>query len=49
MRKTMARTRYRFTGQAGGTYYWQSVLPVAPGDSRHEQVSCPADWFWGRA
>jgi hypothetical protein len=38
------KRRYRFTGRAGGRYYWESVLPV---DSRHEQVSCPVAWFWG--
>jgi hypothetical protein len=43
------RTRYRFAGQAGGIYYWQSVLPIGPGDSRYEQISCRADWFWGRS
>jgi hypothetical protein len=42
----MKRRRYRFTGQAGGWYYWQSVLPVSPGDSRYEQFRCPVDWFW---
>jgi hypothetical protein len=40
------RTRYRFSRQAGGRYYWHSVLPISPGDSRHEQVSCPVRWFW---
>jgi len=42
------KTRYRFTHQAGGAYYWESVLPVALGDSRHERISCRADWFWGK-
>jgi hypothetical protein len=45
----MKRRRYKFTGRAGGRYYWQSVLPVSPGDSRYEQFSCPVAWFWGVA
>lgn len=37
------KTRYRFSHRAGGFYYWYSVLPI---DSRHEEIVCPADWFW---
>ena len=40
--------RYRFLHQAGGRYYWESVRPVSPGDSRHEQVSCDVGLFWGQ-
>lgn len=40
------KIRYRFTGRHGGRYYWQTALPVSPGDSRYEQISCPVDWFW---
>lgn len=40
--------RYRFLYRAGGRYYWESVLPVSAGDSRHERVSCPVEWFWGK-
>lgn len=41
------RTRYRFLYQADGRYYWESTLPLSPGESRHESVSCDAGWFWG--
>lgn len=41
------KQRYRFTGRAGNLYYWESVLPVSPGDSRHEQICCLVSWFWG--
>jgi hypothetical protein len=47
-RGSSRKRRYRFRGRSGGTYYWDGVLPVSPGDSRHEQVSCPVAWFWGR-
>jgi hypothetical protein len=43
------KQRYRFTGRSGDTYYWQSVLPVSHRDSRHEQLSCSVEWFWGRS
>lgn len=43
------RVRYRFLGQNGGRYYWESALPLAPGESRHELVSCDVGVFWGDA
>lgn len=27
-------------------YYWYSVLPIGPNESRHEQISCSVAWFW---
>jgi hypothetical protein len=43
------RQRYRFLGRIigreGDRYIWESVLPI-PGDSRHEQIMCPVEWFW---
>lgn len=42
------RVRFRFLHTAGGVMYWESVLPIAGGESRYEQVWCSADWFWGR-
>ena len=42
------KTRYKFLYRSGTRYYWQSVLPVTPGESRHETVWCEADWFWGK-
>ncbi|MFT4471418.1 hypothetical protein ACMX2H_16060 [Arthrobacter sulfonylureivorans] len=47
----MAGMKYRFSHRSddGRTYYWVSVLPVTPNDSRHEQVSCRVDWFWNPA
>jgi hypothetical protein len=39
-------TKYKFLHQSGGFYYWKSVLPVSNGDSRHELISCPVEWFW---
>jgi hypothetical protein len=41
------KRRYRFLGRWNGRYWWESVLPVAAGDSRHEQISCDIQWFWG--
>jgi glucan-binding YG repeat protein len=39
------RRRYRFSHRGlNGRYYWYSRVP---GDSRTEQVSCNAKWFWG--
>lgn len=47
----MARTRYRFVDRVVidgiDMYLWESVLPVGPRESRHEQVRCPVGWFWG--
>lgn len=40
------RVRYRFLYRVGSIYHWEFVLPVM-GDSRHEHISCDADWFWG--
>ena len=39
------KTRYKFSHQANGHYYWYSVQPM-PRDSRHEQIVCPVEWFW---
>jgi hypothetical protein len=44
----MTRVRYRFLHQSGGRYYWESVLPVAPSESRHTLVWCDVNWFWGK-
>jgi len=41
------KTRLRFVGRGDDNrYYWESVLPINPSDSRHEQFSCDVDWFW---
>jgi hypothetical protein len=38
----------RHTSPDGRDWYtWESILPLV-GDSRHEQITCPVDWFWGR-
>lgn len=44
----MARTAYKYEGRRGARYYWVSVLPVSPGDSRYDHVSCDVNVFWGR-
>ena len=52
--KRSYRTRYRFVTRiesevvVGGIYVWESVHPI-PGDSRHDQVRCPASWFFASA
>lgn len=38
------RNPFRFTGRIGDRLYWERRIP---GDSRVEQVSAPADWFYG--
>lgn len=35
---------YRFIERVGNTLFWERTIP---GDSRVEQVSCDADWFYG--
>lgn len=37
-------TKYRFSHQANGRYYW--VGPGIPGTVTEEQVSCSVAWFW---
>lgn len=43
--------RYRFSHRSddGRTYYWESVFPIGPTESRHELISCPVAWFWRQA
>ncbi len=41
------RTKYRFLYRTGGWYHWESVRPIE-GDSRHEHITCPVAWFWGK-
>ena len=42
------KPRYRFSHRGSdGRLYWHSVLPI-PGGSRHEQVACSAEWFYGQ-
>lgn len=41
------KTRFRFMGRSGNTYYWESETRM-PGDSRVEQIRCNVNWFWGR-
>lgn len=43
----MSKTRYRFSHQADGTYYWYGVSRVSARDSRYELITCPVGWFWG--
>lgn len=45
----MPRARYKFLYRSGAWYYWQSVLPVSPRNSRYEHVRCRVSWFWGWA
>jgi hypothetical protein len=40
------RTRYRFVGRDGDTYYWESVNRIMPGDSRVQEIRCNVTWFW---
>lgn len=37
-------TRYRFSHQANGRYYW--IGPRVPGSALEEHVSCSVTWFW---
>jgi hypothetical protein len=45
------KTKYRFSHRSddGSTYYWESVLPIAPNESRHDVVRCNVQWFWSTA
>lgn len=40
------KTRLKLLGRFGEYLIWESVAPL-PGDSRHVQYSCRADWFYG--
>lgn len=41
-----AHRMFRFSHRTSdGWLYWESIGRL-PGDSRHEQVRCRADWFW---
>lgn len=40
------RTRYRFSHREGDRYYWESVLPIGPNESRHEAIICRVGMFW---
>lgn len=48
MRYGKARYKFLYRADDGSRYYWQSIHPVSPGESRHEVVSCDAAWFWGQ-
>ena len=37
------RERYRFIGRRGDRLFWEIVVPT---DSRVEQISCSASWFY---
>lgn len=42
------KTKYRFAGRSedGRTYFWESVHPIAPNESRHERISTLVAPFW---
>lgn len=41
------KPKYRFSHKGDdGNYYWRSVGQV---DSRSEQITCSASWFWDTA
>lgn len=42
----MAKTKFTFSHQAGGRYYW--TRPVEGARGFVEQVSCSVLWFWGQ-
>lgn len=37
--------KYTFSHRGDGMLYWQRYIA---GDSRVEQISCPADWFYAQ-
>ena len=37
------RIRYTFMGRSGNRLVWQRRIP---GDSRVDQITCSADWFY---
>lgn len=42
-----SKRQYRFDGNVSGVLSWTSTQPIDPRESRHEQVSCRAGWFYG--
>lgn len=42
------KRKFKFSHRSddGRTYYWISVEPIGPNESRHEQVWCGVEYFW---